>query len=304
MACPIQGCGTALVTPFHRDGSLDEHALRRLVQFQLREGIDFLAPCGATGEEPTLDHAEYLTVVRVVIEEAAGRVPVIPGVCGNDTRKVVRLAEEVRKLGADAILSVAPFYNTPTQEGIYQHFKTLAQASGLPVILYNVPGRTNSNIRAAMVARLSELPNIIGIKEASGNIVQQTEMLLIAPPFFKVFSGYDCFTFPMMCLGAIGSFSVAANEVPRQMVRLVHLLAEGKYDEARLLNRQLWPLMQANFLETNPIPVKSALAMMGMVEESFRLPLVPMRSETRRELAQVLAAQGLLPANAVGKAGI
>jgi 4-hydroxy-tetrahydrodipicolinate synthase len=278
-----------LVTPFHRDGSLDEHALRRLVQFQLREGIDFLAPCGATGEEPTLDHAEYLTVVRVVIEEAAGRVPVIPGVCGNDTRKVVRLAEEVRKLGADAILSVAPFYNTPTQEGIYQHFKTLAQASGLPVILYNVPGRTNSNIRAAMVARLSELPNIIGIKEASGNIVQQTEMLLIAAPFFKVFSGYDCFTFPMMCLGAIGSFSVAANEVPRQMVRLVHLLAEGKY---------------ANFLETNPIPVKSALAMMGMVEESFRLPLVPMRSETRRELAQVLAAQGLLPANAVGKAGI
>jgi 4-hydroxy-tetrahydrodipicolinate synthase len=295
MAHTILGCGTALVTPFHHDGSIDEPALRRFVQFQLREGIDFLVPCGATGEEPTLDHAEFLRVVRVVIEEVKGQVPVVPGVGGNDTRKVVDLARQVKGLGVDGILSVAPFYNKPTQEGLYQHFRALAEAVDLPVILYNVPGRTGLNMEPATVVRLAQIANIVGIKEASGNILQQTEILLSVPSSFKVFSGFDSCTFPLMCLGAVGAISVAANEVPGPMTRLIHLLLEGKHQEARQLNRRLWPLMQANFLEITPLPVKAALAMMGYIEESFRLPLVPMKPETRAKLRQVLDAQGLLP---------
>ena len=294
MSLEIKGCGTALVTPFRRDGSLDVPALRRLVQFQLREGIDFLVPCGTTGEAPTLEHDEYLDVIRVVVEEARGKVPVVAGAGGNNTRKVVDLVREIRPIGVQAILSVAPYYNKPPQEGLYQHFKTIAESTDLPVILYNVPGRTSSNIEPATVARLSKIPNIVGVKEASGSIVQQMEVLTAVERGFRVLSGDDAFTFPLMALGGVGVISVVSNEAPGAMTRLARLLLEGGYDDARKLNAQLLPLMQVNFIETNPIPAKAALSMMGMIEEVYRLPLVPMKPENRAKLEKVLAAQGLL----------
>jgi 4-hydroxy-tetrahydrodipicolinate synthase len=294
MSLEIRGCGTALVTPFQRDGRVDERALRRLVQFQVREGINFLVPCGTTGETPTLEHGEYLGVIRVVVEEAAGRVPILAGVGGNSTRKTAAMAQEVQSLGVQGILSVAPYYNKPTQEGLYQHFKAIAEATTLPVILYNVPGRTASNVEPPTVARLSLIPNIIGIKEASGSIIQQMELLTLVDPGFAVLSGDDAFTLPLMSLGGVGVISVASNETPGPMARLTTLLLEGNYEAARKLNAQLLPLMQANFIETNPIPVKAALAMMGMIEEVYRLPLVPMKAENRAKLEKVLAAQGLL----------
>jgi len=300
MNLDIRGCGTALVTPFDRGGSIDEQALRRLVQFQLREGIDFLVPCGTTGETPTLEHDEYLEVIRAVVAETAGKVPVIAGVGGNNTKKVVELAREVERLGVQGILSVAPYYNKPTQEGLYQHFKAIAESSAVPVVLYNVPGRTSSNLDPATVARLSRVSNIVGIKEASGSITQQMEVLNSVAPGFRVLSGDDAFTFPLMALGGVGVISVASNEIPGPMTRLVRLLREGRYDEARKLNAELLPLMQANFIETSPIPVKAALAMMGMIEEVYRLPLVPMKSENRAKLEKVLAAQGLLQTQKVG----
>jgi 4-hydroxy-tetrahydrodipicolinate synthase len=295
MSLEIRGCGTALVTPFRKNGSVDEAALRRLVQFQLREGIDFLVPCGTTGETPTLEHGEYLGVIRVVLEEAGGKVPIVVGLGGNSTKKVCNLAGEIKELGVQAILSVAPYYNKPTQEGLYQHFKAIAEASDLPVILYNVPGRTSSNIEPATVGRLAQVPNIIGIKEASGSIVQQMEVLNAVPPGFNVLSGDDAFTFPLIAVGGVGVISVVANEIPGPMTRLAHLALDGKYDEARKLNAHLLPLMQINFIETNPIPVKAALAMMGMIEEVYRLPMVPMKPENRAKLEKVMAAQGLLP---------
>ncbi len=294
MSLDIRGCGTALVTPFRRDGALDESALRRLVQFQLREGIDFLVPCGTTGEAPTLEHEEYLRVIRVVVEAIAGKVPVLAGAGGNNTRKIVDLVREIRPLGVEGVLSVAPYYNKPTQEGLYQHFKTIAESTDLPVILYNVPGRTSSNIEPATVARLSKIPNIVGIKEASGSITQQMEVLNVVEPGFHVLSGDDAFTFPLIALGGVGVISVASNEIPGPMTKLTRLLLEGKYEEARKLNTQLLPLMQANFIETNPIPVKAALAMMGMIEEVYRLPLVPMKTENRAKLEKALIARGLL----------
>ena len=300
MNLDIRGCGTALVTPFDRGGSIDEQALRRLVQFQLREGIDFLVPCGTTGETPTLEHDEYLEVIRAVVAETAGKVPVIAGVGGNNTKKVVELAREVERLGVQGILSVAPYYNKPTQEGLCQHFKAIAESSAVPVVLYNVPGRTSSNLEPATVARLSRVPNIVGIKEASGSITQQMEVLNSVAPGFRVLSGDDAFTFPLMALGGVGVISVASNEIPGPMTRLVRLLREGRYDEVRKLNAELLPLMQANFIETSPIPVKAALAMMGMIEEVYRLPLVPMKSENRAKLEKVLAAQGLLQTQKVG----
>jgi 4-hydroxy-tetrahydrodipicolinate synthase len=294
MSLDIRGCGTALVTPFRKDGTLDLDALRRLVQFQLRAGIDFLVPCGTTGETPTLEHAEYVAVVRTVVQEAGGKVPVIAGVGGNNTRKLIDLAAEVGGLGIQGILSVAPYYNKPTQEGLYQHFRAIAESTNLPMILYNVPGRTSSNIEPATLARLSKIANIIGIKEASGSIVQQMEVLAALPPAFRVLSGDDAFTFPLMALGGVGIISVVSNEIPAEMTRLAHLLLEGKLEAARQLHFNLLPLMQVNFIETNPIPVKAALAMMGMIEEVYRLPMVPMKAENRTKLENVLAAQGLL----------
>jgi 4-hydroxy-tetrahydrodipicolinate synthase len=298
MTLEIRGCGTALVTPFRQDGSVDEAALRRLVQFQLREGIDFLVPCGTTGETPTLEHGEYLGVIRLVLEEAGGKVPIIAGVGGNNTKKVCDLAGEVKDLGVQGILSVAPYYNKPTQEGLYQHFKAIAESTDLPMILYNVPGRTSSNIEPATVGRLSKIPGIMGIKEASGSIVQQMEVLNAVEPGFRVLSGDDAFTFPLVAVGGVGVISVVSNEIPGPMVRLTHLALEGQYDEARKLNAHLLPLMQVNFIETNPIPVKAALAMMGWIEEVYRLPMVPMKPENRAKLEKVMAGLGLLAKSA------
>ena len=294
MALDIRGCGTALVTPFRRDGSLDEAALRRLVQFQLREGIDFLVPCGTTGENPTLEPDEYLRVIQITLEEAKGKVPVIAGVGGNNTKKVIENTRDVRALGVQGVLAVAPYYNKPTQEGLYQHFKAIAESADLPVVLYNVPSRTASNIEPATVARLSKIPNIAAIKEASGSIVQQMEVLNSVEPGFAVLSGDDAFMFPLMALGGKGVICTSSNQIPAPMTKLTHLLLESKYDEARKLHFQLLPLMQANFIETNPIPVKAGLAMMGLIEEVYRLPLVPMRPENRAKLEKVMAALGLL----------
>ena len=296
MALEIRGCGTALVTPFKQDLSVDEEALRRFVNFQVNEGIDFLVPCGTTGETPTLEHEEYRCVIQIVVEEASGEVPVVAGVGGNNTRKVATTAQEVSGLGVQAILSVAPYYNKPTQEGLYQHFKAIAEASSVPVILYNVPGRTSSNIEPATVARLSKIPIIIGIKEASGSITQQMEVLNAVDASFAVLSGDDSFTFPLMALGGVGLISVASNEIPGAMSRLTDFLLQDKYEEARKLNARLLPLMQANFIETSPIPVKAALAMMGLMEEVYRLPLVPMKMENRLRLRKVLEEQGLVKA--------
>src|SRR5579883_2363157 len=296
MGLDIRGCGTALVTPFSNDGTLDVDALRSLVEFQLSEGIDFLVPCGTTGEAPTLEHEEYLGVVRVVAQEAKGKVPVIAGAGGNNTRKICSLVQELQALGVQGILSVAPYYNKPTQEGLYQHFKAIAESTDLPVILYNVPSRTSSNIEPATVARLSKISNIVGIKEASGSIIQQMEVIHAVEPGFAVLSGDDAFTFPLMSLGSVGVISVVSNEIPGEMTTLVRLLLEEKYREARKLNAKLLPLMQANFIETNPIPVKAALAMMGMIEEVYRLPLVPMKPENRARLEKELISQGLLQA--------
>jgi len=298
MSLDIRGCGTALVTPFQKDGSIDVSALRRLVKFQLREGIDFLVPCGTTGETPTLEHEEYMGIIRLVVEEAGGKVPIIAGVGGNNTKRVCALAGEVGRLGVQGILSVAPYYNKPPQEGLYQHFRTIAESTDLPMILYNVPGRTASNLEPATVGRLAKIPNIIGIKEASGSIVQQMEVLNAVPPDFRVLSGDDAFTLPLMAAGGVGVISVISNEVPGPMARLAHLLLENKYFEARKLNAQLLPLMQVNFIETNPVPVKAALAMRGLIEEVYRLPLVPMKPENRAKLEKVMADLGLLERSA------
>ena len=299
MSLDIRGCGTALVTPFAEDGTLDVEALRSLVEFQLREGIDFLVPCGTTGEAPTLEHEEFLGVIRVVVQEANGKVPVIAGVGGNSTNKICSLAQEVSALGVNGILSVAPYYNKPTQEGLYQHFKAIAESTELPVILYNVPSRTSSNLEPATVARLAEISNIIGIKEASGSITQQMELLSLVGPDFIVLSGDDAFTFPLMAMGGVGVISVISNEIPREMTHLTHFLLDGKFDEARKLNTRLLPLMRVNFIETNPIPVKAALAMMGKIKEVYRLPMCAMKPENRAKLEKVLIAQGLLQAQKV-----
>ena len=290
----LKGCGTALVTPFSMDGKLDEKALRRLVQFQVREGIDFLVPCGTTGESPTLSREEHYRVVEIVCEEARGRVPVVAGAGGNNTQAVIEQIRELEKLKVDAILSVAPYYNKPTQEGFYQHFRAIAERASLPVIVYNVPGRTGSNVEPATLGRLAEVPNILGVKEASGNIGQQADLFRAVPDSFKVFSGDDAITLPLMALGGVGVVSVASNEVPAEMTRLTHLCLEGNYAEARKLQHRLLPLMQANFIESNPIPVKAALKMMGLIEEVYRLPLVPMKPANRVKLEEILMETGVL----------
>ena len=295
--CELRGCGTALVTPFRAGGELDEDALRRLVAYQLQEEIDFLVPCGTTGESVTLEHDEYLRVIALVIEEVKGRVPVIAGAGGNNTRKVIRLIAEIQSLGplgVDGILSVAPYYNKPTQEGFYQHFRAIAESTDLPMILYNVPGRTGSNLAAGTTARLSAIPNIVGIKEASGNLIQIAEIVHTARPGFRVLSGDDAVTLPVISVGGVGVISVASNEAPGPMARLARAALENRWDEARKLNARYLPLMLANFIESSPIPVKAALAMMGLIQEVYRLPLVPMQPENRARLEKVLQEVALL----------
>lgn len=290
----LKGCGTALVTPFRPDGRLDEEALASLVEWQVQAGIQFLVPCGTTGESVTLEHDEYLAVVRITVEVSGSRVPVVAGAGGNDTAKIIRLVAELERLGADAILSVSPYYNRPTQEGIYRHFREIAGASRLPVIVYNVPGRTGSNVLPDTILRLAELPNILGVKEASGDIAQIGEICTRAPGTFRVFSGDDALTLPVIALGGSGLISVASNEAPGMMADFVSSCLEGRWEEARAWNRKLYPLMRANFIESSPIPVKAALAMMGKIHEVYRLPLVKISDGARGKLAEVLKGLELI----------
>ncbi len=288
------GTGTALVTPFRRDGSLDEATLRALVKRQLAAGINFLVPCGTTGESPTLTHQEHLRVVEIAVELAKGKVPVLAGAGGYNTHEVITLARELADLGANGILSVTPYYNKPTQEGLYQHFRAIAEAVSLPIILYSVQGRTGVNIEPATVARLSQIENIIGIKEASGNISQMATILNAVPEDFLVFSGDDAITLPLIALGGRGVISVASNEIPAEMTVLTRLALAGDFAGARQIHRRFLPLMEINFVESNPIPVKAALAEMGLLEAVWRLPLVAPKPENRARIRAVLESLNLL----------
>ncbi len=291
----IKGCGTALVTPFLPDGGLDREALAGLVSWQIQEGVDFLVPCGTTGEAPTLSRDEYLDVIRTTVAVAAGRVPVVAGAGGNNTNHVIELARLLKNEGVDAILSVAPYYNRPTQEGLYEHFRAIANASPVPVILYNVPSRTGCNLQPDTQLRLAQVPNILGVKEASGDMSQVADICSRAPEVFRVFCGDDALTLPVIAVGGRGVISVVANEVPRMIAKLCHTCLEGRWEEARSWNRKLHPLIKVNFIETNPIPVKAALAMMGKILEVYRLPLVKMGDAARARLAAVLSDFQLVP---------
>lgn len=284
----FQGCGTALVTPFKINGQLDEEALRTLVDFQIEEGIDFLVPCGTTGESATLSLAEHLRVVEVVVQQSNGKIPIVAGAGGYNTAKVIDTAKRVADLGVDGLLSVTPYYNKPTQEGLYQHYKTIAEVVDLPIILYNVPSRTSTNLLPDTVVRLSQIDNIVAIKEASGNISQIGELAVILPESFYIISGDDANSLAMIAVGGKGAISVVANQVPKMMTELVHESLTGNFDKARDLQKKLFKLMKVNFIETNPIPVKAGLAMMGMIEEVYRLPLTNMKEENRTAMQNVL----------------
>jgi 4-hydroxy-tetrahydrodipicolinate synthase len=292
----LRGCGTALVTPFHQDGSIDDAALRNLIAWQIDSGIDFLVPCGTTGETPTLTRDEWLYVIDTTVEVAAGRVPIVAGATSNSTHEAVEKAKEVAaRPGVTAILTASPYYNKPTQEGQYRHFKAIAEAVGeKPIILYNVPGRTAANIEPGTLARLAEIPNIIGVKEASGNMTQIAEAINAVPERFLVFSGDDAVTLPVIALGGVGVVSVASNEIPHEMAALTRAALANDWTTARQLHRKYLPLMQANFIESSPLPVKAVLAMMGKIEEVYRLPLLPMRRDTRSRLQKVAAEVGLV----------
>ena len=294
MFAEFKGCGTAMITPFQKDLSLDEQSLRKLIRRQSAGGINFLVPCGTTGESPTLSHEEHLRVVAITIEEAKGKVPVLGGAGGYDTRKVIEMAREIERMGADGILSVTPYYNKPTQEGLYHHYKAIASAISLPIILYNVPPRTNVNIEPATLRRLSEIENIIGVKEASGNIAQMTQVIQQVPEDFVVLSGDDALTLPLVAMGGRGLISVTSNEIPTEMTRLVQLCLDGEFKTARALLRKLLPLIEVNFIETNPTPVKAGMAEMGLLEPVWRLPLVPPRTESVAKIRSVLESLALL----------
>lgn len=290
------GCGTAMVTPFRTDGSLDEAALRKLVRRQIEQGIDFLVPCGTTGESPTLTRDEHLRVVAITIEESAKKVPVLAGAGGNNTREVIEVARACQKLGADGILSVTPYYNKATQEGLFQHYKAIAESIGIPIVLYSVQGRTGVNIEPATVVRLSAIDRIVGIKEASGNITQIAEILHRVREDFIVVSGDDAMTLPVLALGGRGVISVVSNQIPGAMTELVRLANSGDFARARQLQRRWQPLMQINFVESNPIPAKWAMGLMGLLEPVYRLPLVEPLPADKQKIEQVLESVGLLAA--------
>jgi 4-hydroxy-tetrahydrodipicolinate synthase len=298
MRTPFTGVGTALVTPFTRDGSLDEAAVRRLARRQIEAGIHFLSPCGTTGEAPTLTHREKLRVVEIVLEEAAGRVPVLAGAGGYDTREVVELARDLERIGVNGLLSVTPYYNKPTQEGLFQHFKTVAEATALPVVLYNVPGRTGVNMEAQTVVRLSAIPTIVGVKEASANVVQMCDIVAQTRDDFLLLSGDDPLIVAVMGIGGRGIICVTSNQVPAECVQIVELCERGDFAGARKLYNWLLPLIQANFAESNPIPCKAGMAAMGLLEESYRLPLVPPGAAVRERMTRVLQQLKLLGAAA------
>ncbi|MDM7926285.1 MAG: 4-hydroxy-tetrahydrodipicolinate synthase [bacterium] len=292
----FRGCGTALVTPFRDDGSLDEDALRRLVEWQIAEGIDFLVPCGSTGESAVLSREEQLAVVRITVETAAGRVPVMAGAGGNNTARVAEAARAViEEAGADAVLSVTPYYNRPTQEGLFRHYETVAASVKAPVFLYNVPSRTGVNLLPDTAVRLAAVPNIAGIKEACGNIDQIAELAVKKPDSFTLLSGDDGITVPILSLGGVGLISVVSNEVPAEMSALVRACLDGDLRRAMEIQKRIYPLMRVNFIETSPAPVKAALARMGRIREVLRLPLVPVRHESRAAIFKVLSDLGLAP---------
>jgi 4-hydroxy-tetrahydrodipicolinate synthase len=290
----FRGTGTALVTPFASDGTIDEKTLRKLVEYQISEGIDMLLPCGTTGEGATLEPDETDKVVQIVIDQASGRVPVIVGAGSNSTAKAVRATKRAKQLGASGVLSVGPYYNKPTQQGLYEHFRSVAEAEDIPIIVYNVPPRTASNIEPATILRLAEIRNIAGVKEASGSIGQIMEILRARPAGFRVLSGDDSITLPLVSLGADGVVSVISNEAPGMMRAMVDAALDGDFVQARAIHYRLLPLMNANFIESSPIPVKAVLAMMGMIEENYRLPLVPMNPANREKLRGIVEKLGLL----------
>lgn len=287
------GCGTALVTPFTASGGLDEAAVRRLARRQIDAGVHFLVPCGTTGESPTLTHAEKLRVVEIVVDEAGGAVPVLAGAGGYDTRSTVALARELAALGADGLLSVTPYYNKPTQDGLYRHFRTIADSVDCPLFLYNVPSRTGCNIEPATLVRLAAAGNIAGVKEASGDLAQMCEVCRTAPGDFAVLSGDDAFTLALLALGGRGVISVVANEAPAAMAELVEQVERGDFAAARAVHERLLPLMQVNFIESNPIPVKAAMEAMGLAPAHYRLPLSPPSPASRERIAAVVAELGL-----------
>jgi len=284
----FQGAIVATVTPF-RNGKLDVAALKRLVRYQIASGTDGIVPCGTTGESATLSFDEHERVIDTVIQVAAGTVPVIAGTGSNNTREAVRLTRYAKRAGANGALVITPYYNKPTQEGLLRHFREVADSADIPLILYNVPGRTGVNMTADTVARLAEHPNVAGVKEASGNLNQVCDILRSTPREFSVLSGDDFLFFPMMALGAKGVISVASNVAPRAMAELYDTYVIGEISRAREIHYRLWPLFQACFLETNPIPAKCALAMMGRIREEYRLPLCPMSDANRKALEKVLS---------------
>jgi 4-hydroxy-tetrahydrodipicolinate synthase len=295
----FQGCGTAMVTPFRKDGSLDEQTLRSLVKRQIEEGINFLVPCGTSGESPTLTHKEHLRVVEITLEEARGRVPVLAGAGGYNTAEVIELAKEIKAMGADGLLSVTPYYNKPTQEGLYQHYKAIASAVKLPIIVYSVQGRTGVNVEPATLKRLSEIEYVIGVKEASGNISQMAQVVQQVPSGFAVLCGDDSIAIPLIALGGHGVVSVVSNEIPREFTSLTQLALANDFAGARKLQREYLPLMEVNFVESNPIPVKAAMALMGLLEPVWRLPLCPPSAANLAKIEKVLEALGLAAGRSV-----
>lgn len=291
----LEGCGTAIVTPFREDGAIDEAALRNLVEWQIASGISLLVACGTTGETPTLDEQEWLRVIEIVVEAAAGRVPVLAGCTHNSTREAVEKTKRACGVrGLSALLSANPYYNKPTQEGQFQHFRAIADASSLPVVLYNIPGRSAVNLEPATVARLAEIDNIVGVKESSGNLQQITEIITSVPADFKVMAGDDNLALAILGVGGAGLVSVASNIIPAEMSAMVNAALAGDWDKAREMNRKYYRLMLANFWEPSPIPVKYLLARMGRIEESYRLPMTPATDETRQRLDRVAAGLGLI----------
>jgi 4-hydroxy-tetrahydrodipicolinate synthase len=290
---PFTGVGTALITPFTRSGAVDEPAVKRLARRQIDAGVHFLVPCGTTGETPTLSDDERRRVVELVVEEAGGRVPVLAGAGGYDTKEVAQTARVMEKAGVQGLLSVTPYYNKPTPEGLYQHFKVIADATPLPIILYNVPGRTGCNIDPATCARLASISTIVGVKEASGNIQQMAEVCRAVPEDFIVLSGDDALTLPLMAIGGRGIISVASNEIPAEMAQLVEAAERGDYATARKIHARLLPLLLGNFIESNPGPVKFAMAAMGLCEDVFRLPMVTPRAASQEKILNILKELGL-----------
>lgn len=292
------GCGTALVTPFRQDESLDEPVLRRLIRRQIEAGINFLVPCGTTGESPTLEHEEYLRVIEIAVEESAGKVPVLAGAGGYSTKKVIALVKEIEGLGVNGVLSVTPYYNKPTQEGLYQHYKAIAESTSLPIVVYSVQSRTGVNVEPATLARMAELKNIVGVKEASGNITQMSRIVSTLPESFQILSGDDALTLPLIALGGCGIISVVANQIPGPMTRLAKAAIEGDAKTARQLQRKYQELMDVNFIESNPIPVKYGMSVMGLLEPVWRLPLTPPAAASKQKIDAVLTKAGLLAGSA------